>query len=72
MEELNNIIVEIQVIAKRGRGRPFKIKVPVDDAIPVQIKVRKHRGPKPSQTGSVLVPEYFNWYYRISQMCQMW
>ena len=41
MEQDLNIIIEIPVIAKRGRGRPFKIKVPVDDAIPVEIKVRK-------------------------------
>ena len=69
-EQIENIIIEIPVIAKRGRGRPFKIKVPVDDAIPVEIKPRKPRGPKPSPTGSVLDPEYFNRYYHahLSQL----
>ena len=27
-EQIENIIIEIPVIAKRGRGRPFKIKLP--------------------------------------------
>ena len=61
-QDLNNINLEIPVIAKRGRGRPFKIKVPVDDAIP---KERKPRGPKPTPTGSVLDPDYFNRYYHV-------
>ena len=64
-EQIENIIIEIPVIAKRGRGRPFKIKVPVDDAIPVETKVRKPRGPKPTPTGSVLDPDYFNRYYHV-------
>ena len=69
-QQIENIIIEIPVIAKRGRGRPFKIKVPVDDAIPVEIKPRKPRGPKPSPPGSVLDPEYFNRYYHahLSQL----
>ena len=65
MEELNNINLEIVIPCKRGRGRPFKIKVPVDDAIPVEIKVRKPRGPKPTPTRSVLDPDYFNRYYHV-------
>ena len=61
-QDLNNIIIEIPVIAKRGRGRPFKIKVPVVDVIP---KEKKPRGPKPTPTGSVLDPDYFNRYYHV-------
>ena len=59
---MNNINLELPVIAKRGRGRPFKIKVPVVDVIP---KERKPRGPKPTPTGSVLDPDYFNRYYHV-------
>ena len=58
--QIENINLELPVIAKRGRGRPFKIKVPVVDVIP---KEKKPRGPKPTPTGSVLDPDYFNRYY---------
>ena len=70
MEQIENINIEIQIPVKRGRGRPAKPKAPIDDAIPVEIKVRKPRGPKPSPTGSVLDPEYFNRYYHahLSQL----
>ena len=61
MAELNNI--EIPIPVKRGRGRPAKPKAPIDDAIPVEIKVRKPRGPKPTPDGSVLNPAYFIQYY---------
>ena len=58
-QELNNIIIEIPVIAKRGRGRPAKPKAQIDDAIPV---VRKPRGCKPKPEGPVLNPAYFLQY----------
>ena len=58
-----NINIEIPVIAKRGRGRPAKPKAPVDDAIPVEIKVRKPRGCKPKPEGPVLNKSYFIQYY---------
>ena len=61
-QQIENINLEFPVIVKRGRGRPFKIKVPVVDVIP---KERKPRGPKPTPTGSVLDPDYFNRYYHV-------
>ena len=64
MEELNNI--EIVIPVKRGRRRPAKPKAPIapiDDAIPVEIKPRKPRGPKPTPDGPALNPAYFIQYY---------
>ena len=59
-QQIENIIIEIPAIAKRGRGRPAKPKAQIDDAIPV---VRKARGCKPTPEGPVLNKSYFIQYY---------
>ena len=47
--EQENINIEIPVIAKRGRGRPFKIIVPVVDVIPKEKNLEDQSQPRPDQ-----------------------